>query len=131
MNTVERYIQTEKLALKTYVPIDRYVKDRPQIKETHKVYFKENFIMIIRENLIQTTKSSYVQICMMMKLINRTTIGHYLMTQRTLNYHTKKPKRCIQPFVKLYKIDSSKIKIFVTYRRIWKQSKPSKKHLLK
>ena len=43
MNTVERYIQTEKLALKTYIPINRYAKDRPQIIETHQVYFKEKF----------------------------------------------------------------------------------------
>ena len=30
MNTVQRYIETEKLALNTYIPIDRYVKNRPE-----------------------------------------------------------------------------------------------------
>jgi len=72
MNTVERYIQTEKLALKTTIPIDRYVKDRPAKIETYKLeYRNEKIIMTIRENLIQTIKSFYVQTCMKMKSTNR------------------------------------------------------------
>ena len=43
MNTVERYIQTEKLALKTNIPIDSYVKNRPGKIETHQEYFKQKF----------------------------------------------------------------------------------------
>ena len=42
MNTVQRYIETEKLALNTYIPIDRYVKNRPKKYETHLLEYNKN-----------------------------------------------------------------------------------------
>ena len=44
MNTVQRYIESEKLALNTYIPIDKYVKNRPKKYETHLLeYYKNMF----------------------------------------------------------------------------------------
>ena len=41
---INRYIATEKLSLKTTIPIDRYVKNRPEKIETHKLdYTKDRF----------------------------------------------------------------------------------------
>ena len=37
MNPIQRYIETEKLSLKTTIPIDRYVKNRPEKIETHSI----------------------------------------------------------------------------------------------
>ena len=45
MNAVQRYIQSEQLSLKTTIPIDGYVKARPEKIETHKngLYTNEKF----------------------------------------------------------------------------------------
>ena len=42
MNTVQRYIETEKLVLNTYVPIDKYVKNRRKKYETHLLEYNKN-----------------------------------------------------------------------------------------
>jgi len=41
---INRFIASEKLSLQTTIPIDRYVKNRPEKFETHKLeYGKEKF----------------------------------------------------------------------------------------
>ena len=45
MNTVQRYIETEKIALNTYIPIDRYLKiDLQNMKRTFENTIKICFI---------------------------------------------------------------------------------------
>ena len=42
MKTFQRYIETEKLALNTYIPVDKYVKNRPKKYETHLLEYNKN-----------------------------------------------------------------------------------------
>ena len=61
MNTVQRYIEAEKLALNTYIPIDRYVKARPDKIETHRLDYTQDKFHEINARKARSDFKTYIR----------------------------------------------------------------------
>ena len=85
MNTVQRYIESEKHALNTYIPIDRYVKARPDKIENHCLDYTKHKFHEINARKARSDFKTYIRPDMHLDEENQLINNHRSLSDDTAN----------------------------------------------